>query len=41
MPREVEKCPILHARPKFDVFTLTYITIADAMVTKMLQVPKT
>ena len=22
MSREVEKCPILHVRPKFDVFTL-------------------
>ena len=24
MPGEVEKCPILHVRPKFDVFTLAY-----------------
>ena len=23
MSGEVEKCPILHVRPKFDVFTLT------------------
>ena len=22
VPGEVEKCPILHVRPKFDVFTL-------------------
>ena len=22
MPGEVEKCPIIHVRPKFDVFTL-------------------
>ena len=24
MSGEVEKCPILHVRPKFDVFTLVY-----------------
>ena len=24
MSGEVEKCPILHVRPKFDVFTLIY-----------------
>ena len=25
MSREVGKCPILHVRPKFDVFTLLHV----------------
>ena len=29
MSGEVEKCPILHVRPKFDVFTLLPYALAD------------
>ena len=28
MSGEVEKCPILHVRPKFDVFTLLFLSIS-------------
>ena len=27
MSEEVEKCPILHVRPKFDVFTLIHVGV--------------
>ena len=32
MSGEVEKCPILHVRPKFDVFTLLYYRKSQAPV---------
>ena len=34
MSGEVEKCPILHVRPKFDVFTLVQ-AIQDATISSL------
>ena len=37
MSGEVEKCQILHVRPKFDVFTLTVENLGSGLILQIIQ----